>query len=159
MVRRRVSCPLSSGMGRLFDAACSVLGIRQSCSYEGQWAVLLEAAAGEDGGEFDRAFYESGALDVFDWAPMLRQMAAARRGGESARALAARFMNTLVSMAAEQVSRSAERTGLRRVVLSGACSRTCTSWRGCRSGCARWGLRCTPTAGCPRTTRGCHWGS
>ena len=119
MVRRRVSCPLSSGMGRLFDAACSVLGIRQSCSYEGQGAVLLEAAAGEDGGEFDRAFYESGALDVFDWAPMLRQMAAARRGGESARALAARFMNTLVSMAAEQVSRSAERTGLRRVVLSG----------------------------------------
>lgn len=119
MVKRRVSCALSSGMGRLFDAACALLGIRQTCSYEGQGAVLLEAAAEEDAGEYETAFYESGGVEVFDWAPMIRGMAAERRAGERTGALAARFMNTLVSMATAQVSAAAGRTGLGRVVLSG----------------------------------------
>ena len=40
----RLNCPLSSGMGRLFDGVAAILGIKAHCSYEGQGAVLLEAA-------------------------------------------------------------------------------------------------------------------
>lgn len=117
MLQRSLNCPRSSGMGRLFDGVCALAGIRENCSYEGQGAVLLEAAAAEnESSEYETAFYEDGELAVFDWRPMVRQIAS---GGEAAEKVAAKFMNTLVRMAAEMCRRAAEKTGLRRIVLSG----------------------------------------
>ena len=50
-----VNCPTSTGMGRLFDAASALLGLARTASYEGQGAVLLEAAVtGEAGGKASR---------------------------------------------------------------------------------------------------------
>lgn len=117
LLERGLNCPKSSGMGRLFDGVCALAGIRDVCSYEGQGAVLLEAAADAvERGEYELAFYGEGGVLVFDWRPMVRQLAS---GGEAPGTVAAKFMNTLVSAAVRQCLEAAELTGLRRVVLSG----------------------------------------
>lgn len=116
-----INCPLSSGAGRLFDGVSALLGIKNIASYEGQGAVLVEAAAdpGEQG-RYETEFYEDDSRVLrFDWRPMIRQLAAEKAAGEAPGKLAAKFMNTLISMAAEQCRTAREKTGLDRVVLSG----------------------------------------
>lgn len=117
-----LNCPLSSGMGRLFDGAAAILGIKELCNYEGQAAILLEAAAGESGEHFPVCFVpdeNDTELLRFDWRPMIRAMLSEKQRGTAVPVLAAKFMNTLIEMAGEQVSAAAEKTGIRQVVLSG----------------------------------------
>lgn len=46
MVAKGINSPLASSCGRLFDAVAAAIGIcRESCSYEGQAAIALEAIA------------------------------------------------------------------------------------------------------------------
>ena len=117
MLATGTNSPLSSGMGRLFDGVCAILGIRRRASYEGQGAVLLEAAADtRETGEYPFSFYDAQGVLTLDWRDMIRALVS---DGAGAGVRAARFMNTLISAAAEQLRRASRETGLGRVVLSG----------------------------------------
>ncbi len=117
MLDKGLNCPISSGMGRLFDGAAAILGIKKLCSYEGQGAVLLEAAATEDSGEYPVVLV--GEPLRFDWRPMIRAMAEDMEKGLETGRIAARFMNTLIGMAAAQCTAAREKSGINDVVLSG----------------------------------------
>ena len=47
MIERDLNCPRTSSVGRLFDAASALLGVCEHPAYEGEAAVLLEAAMGD----------------------------------------------------------------------------------------------------------------
>ena len=114
-----LNCPISTGMGRLFDGVAAILGIREFCSYEGQAAILLEAAAGEDEGFYPASLEDDGGILRFNWRAMIREMVKEQKAGTDRSILAARFMNTLVEAAALMTVRAADEHGIRRVVLSG----------------------------------------
>ena len=118
MLAAGLNCPLSSGMGRLFDGAAAILGIKTRCSYEGQGAILLEAAAVKN----EVGLYPillSGSPLVFDWREMICSIVRERDQGVDTGVIAARFMNTLVEMAAKMAVAARKDTGLNRVCLSG----------------------------------------
>ena len=106
-------------MGRLFDGVSSILGITDRASYEGQGAVLLEAAATKTDRVFPYVLEQRNGLRRFDYRPMIHEIWERKQAGAPIGELAAGFMNTLVRMTGEMCRAIREDTGLDRVVLSG----------------------------------------
>ena len=117
MLAAGLNCPLSSGMGRLFDGVAAILGLKTRASYEGQGAVLLEAAAAETDGRYPVEL--AGEPLRFDWRGLIRALARDRAAGVPVGELAGRFHNTLVDMAVAVCLAAREKTGISDVALSG----------------------------------------
>jgi hydrogenase maturation protein HypF len=117
MLAKRLNSPVTTSMGRLFDAFASLLGVRQLASFEGQAAMELEFAlahAKEDN-SYPHAIHDDHGTLVLDWEPAVRAVLA--DPGTVLATASARFHNMLVEMAMDV----AGRIGEENVVLTGGC--------------------------------------
>jgi hydrogenase maturation protein HypF len=119
MLDRGLQCPETTSAGRLFDAASSIAGIRQTMSFEGQAPMEFEFAIGdrESGEEYPFRVERGADRDLVDWEPLVRALLDDAAAGLPAGVLAVRFHNALAA-AILAVARAA---GEKRVLLTGGC--------------------------------------
>ncbi|WP_051185822.1 carbamoyltransferase HypF [Magnetospirillum fulvum] len=115
LAARVASAPTTTSLGRLFDAAAALLGLRTHQGHEGQAAMELEALVREPqplpGGYVL-------ADDVLDFTPLLAALAVP---GIDRRAGAELFHGTLIAGLAAWITAAAARLGMERVALGGGC--------------------------------------
>lgn len=123
MIRDRVNCAASSGMGRLFDGMAALLGLCLQNKFEAQAAMALEAAA-------------EGAMDVFpttrlwceirayepweiDFGPLTRELISRQSKKFPLTELASFFHEQIARTWHWVIREKARETGIRKVALSG----------------------------------------
>jgi hydrogenase maturation protein HypF len=108
MLERHVNSPLSTSMGRLFDAVAAMSGVAQENHCEGEAAMMLERAIQPN-------LNEAYPLPGGDWREMIRAVASDARNGVAGGVISARFHNALVKWICEV----ADTASVHQVLLSG----------------------------------------
>ncbi len=115
-ITNRVNAPLTSSMGRLFDAVSSLLGVRHTANYEAQAAIELESLVDQDEtGTYPFAIEGK----ILNPAPMFQAMLSDLRANVPLPTLAGRFHNTLAGLLHRVCQKVRTETGIEEVALSG----------------------------------------
>ncbi|HXF56486.1 MAG TPA: carbamoyltransferase HypF [Actinomycetota bacterium] len=116
--RSGVNTPLTSSVGRLFDAVAAVLGVRDAINYEGQAAIELEQRADPTERGAYPATVEGRPFRVAG-RDLVRAVVEDLRAGVEPATVAGRFHRGVVRAVVAGCELVRERTGLRSVALSG----------------------------------------
>ncbi len=116
MITQRVNCPPTSSAGRLFDAAAALLGLCSVNRFEGEAAMLLEAAATGPAEPLAWRLERRDGLWVYDGVATLADLLAARADGEPVGKIAAAFHATIAAVTVLMCERASE---IGTVCLSG----------------------------------------
>jgi hydrogenase maturation protein HypF len=103
-----INSPFSSSAGRLFDAVCSLLGIRHINNYEGQSAMILEDLYNQTIKDHYSYSIEG---QIIDWRTTILDILQDKEREK----VPSRFINTLAKIALD----IARRVGIEKVCLSG----------------------------------------
>lgn len=120
MLDKGINAPLTSSVGRLFDAVAALVGLRERVSYEGQAALELEMCAAEqEAGSYPVVLLQQTDPWRVDVRPLIRALVAELRQGVARSLISARFHNSLAALILLVCREMRDREKLDLVVLSG----------------------------------------
>jgi hydrogenase maturation protein HypF len=115
-LEHNLNTPLTSSMGRLFDAISALIGIRSEVNYEGQAAILLEAIADPE----EKGSYPLPCIDgIWDVNSLVRSVVDDLLAGVSQSKISARFHNSIVQAIREIADQIRAEQGIQSITLSG----------------------------------------
>ncbi len=118
MLTKKINCPLTSSVGRLFDGVAAILGLCYQLSFEGQAAMQLEFAL--DGIKTEEYYHVSLSADspiVIDWNQIILGLVEDLEKQVQIGIIAAKFHNSL----SEIIVEIAHQIGREKILLTGGC--------------------------------------
>jgi hydrogenase maturation protein HypF len=122
LIQSGFNSPLTSSMGRLFDAISAILGVCEESTYEGQAAMELEMAidnSTEDHYEF--LYQDQEGPCSINPSPLLKGIYSDLKDRTPAGYISTKFHNSIAAMIVAVCLRLKERYRLDSVALSGGC--------------------------------------
>lgn len=113
VLERNINCPATSSAGRLFDAACGLVGLHPVAEFEGQAPIALEKLATAPRCRDGAWTIEDGVLDLL---PLLDHIS-----GATPEDGANLFHGTLIAALADWAEQAARAQGCKIVALGGGC--------------------------------------
>jgi hydrogenase maturation protein HypF len=120
-VKHHVNTPLTSSMGRLFDAVSALLGVCREATYKAQAAIELEqmSRVKPETKPYPFDLSERDGIEYVRLAPLFETLLADLERGESVPEIGGRFHVTVADMVYQVCQRLREARGLNTVALSG----------------------------------------
>jgi len=121
-VEKGLNAPLTSGMGRLFDAVAACCGIGQKVNYEGQAAIELEQAIipqTEGAYKFLIKKEQNSDLYIIDWRPVFEALLGDLAASHNAGLIAWRFHEAIIGLALDISLLLRKKLAINTVALSG----------------------------------------
>ncbi|MFC1931539.1 carbamoyltransferase HypF [Chloroflexota bacterium] len=119
---REFNAPLTSSMGRLFDAVSAIVGIRGQIDYEAQAAIELEMTAPDDITEFEAYPFNitrENDGEIIKLRELISAVVRDVQSGTLAAVISGRFHQTVARIIVETCRLISKRTGINMVALSG----------------------------------------
>ncbi|MBU4509741.1 carbamoyltransferase HypF, partial [bacterium] len=120
MIDKNINSPLTSSCGRLFDAASSLIGIRDEISYEGQAAMELESFCASGIKErYNFCICKEGEEFIIDPQEIFIDIIKDLKKRLNKKVMAAKFHNTVAEFTVDLCGKIKEDTGINEIALSG----------------------------------------
>ncbi len=144
MLDKKLNSPLTSSLGRLFDAVAALINLRSRITFGAQAAMELEAICtpGEEGVyPFDTINSQDKAPRILETRGLLQGIIADLERGTPAAVIASRFHNTIIQMLTAATLVVAREEGIREVACSGGVFQNRLISEGLQKSLAQAGLR------------------
>lgn len=129
MIERGINCPMTSSAGRLLDAVSALLGVCEQPTYEGESAILLEAAAGSTDESYEIALVKNTATEqstahdtsviLLDAEPLFKAVLDDMQAGVPVATIAAKVHNAMIAAIVQSCLVANAAYGISIVALAG----------------------------------------
>ena len=125
IMNKKINSPLTSSIGRLFDAVSSLIGISSFAAYEGEAAIKLEKMIGYQTSGINyqdryRFRYEDKkGIIIIDWKPLIQGIVKDLRQGLSGSAISLAFHSAICRMIEEICILLRRKYKISKICLSG----------------------------------------